>query len=276
MHSLQLEERRELAQEFRLGGRVAIFHGGDRRHPRFGLLKEGEEIDDATDVHAGREKLRILREAGHRHVATVGCAHDAQATGRGDSFLPKKLHATFDVAPAVETQGAVVQVDEFFAKASRTTHIGVEDVDPLGEQRLKVVAIAGQRLPFRAAVKMDDGGARKGRSRFVQPAAQFEAIVRGEMHQTRLDQRLRVDSFVWAVRAALAVATFRIIEPDIARQIRSGTMDGQLTTVLSITQGQSQLGRQRDGRRLLAGQVEDFHSAAAAAAPAERSLCSLG
>ncbi len=59
--------------------RVAVLDRRDRRHPGLGVREEGLEVDDAEEVRAGGEEVGVLGQAGHRHVAAVGAAHDADA-----------------------------------------------------------------------------------------------------------------------------------------------------------------------------------------------------
>ena len=74
----------KLAQKISLRLGVAILDGRDRCHPRLRVGKEGLEVDNPKQIGGGLKKIGLLSYARHRHVATIGAAHDAEPRGIGD------------------------------------------------------------------------------------------------------------------------------------------------------------------------------------------------
>ena len=115
--AIHLVDRREVAQHVGFLVRVSIFDLRDRRHPGLGVLEEGLEVDDAEEIRARGEGLRVLGQARHDHVPAVGAAHDADALGIREARADDAREARLDVLDAVLPQDAVVQVDELLPEA---------------------------------------------------------------------------------------------------------------------------------------------------------------
>src|SRR5262249_32663093 len=115
--------------EILLSDRIAIFDGGDGGHPGLSVLKEGGEVHDAEEIDAGCKEIRIFSEAGHGHVPAIRATRDADAFGVGNLIVHEIVDARLDVLHAVETQFAVIEVDELLSESRRTAHVGREYAD---------------------------------------------------------------------------------------------------------------------------------------------------
>jgi len=54
-HLIYLMHGRKSSEQIRLSLRIAVFHGGDRSHPRFGIGKESLKVDYAKKVRTSLE-----------------------------------------------------------------------------------------------------------------------------------------------------------------------------------------------------------------------------
>src|SRR5215813_3351055 len=76
---VELIDRREFVEHVFLRCWIAVLHGGDRSHPRFGLLEESDEVHDAEQINASSKQVRILGDASHGHVSAVRATGNAEA-----------------------------------------------------------------------------------------------------------------------------------------------------------------------------------------------------
>ena len=115
--SIQLSERRQIAEEIRLRLRIAVLGRRDCRHPRLGMLEEREEVDHPEQVDAGREQVRVERDTDHRHIAAIGAAGDANTFRIGDAIADEIIDAVFQILDSLEPQRAVIEVHEALAES---------------------------------------------------------------------------------------------------------------------------------------------------------------